>query len=70
MEASRIADLHAYVDDCLKPNERLAFEQQMVLDPALARRAMLWRTQNTAIRMASTAMAQKPFRSFVNRPRL
>jgi anti-sigma factor RsiW len=61
MEASRIADLHAYVDDCLKPNERLAFEQQMVLDPALARRAMLWRTQNTAIRMAFDSDGAKAF---------
>jgi anti-sigma factor RsiW len=52
MEASRIADLHAYVDDCLKPDERSAFEQQMAQDPALARRAALWRTQNNAIRTA------------------
>ena len=52
MEAWRIADLHAYVDDCLEPDERLAFEQQMANDPALARRAALWRAQNTAIRAA------------------
>ena len=26
MEAWRLADLHAYVDDCLEPDERLAFE--------------------------------------------
>ena len=29
MEAWRIADLHAYVDDCLEPDERLAFEHEM-----------------------------------------
>jgi anti-sigma factor RsiW len=52
MEAWRIADLHAYVDDCLEPDERLAFEQQMAQDPALARRASLWRAQNSAIRTA------------------
>ena len=52
MEAGRLADLHAYVDDCLEPDERLAFEQQMAQDPALARRAALWRAQNNAIRTA------------------
>ena len=26
METSRLADLHAYVDDCLEPDERLVFE--------------------------------------------
>jgi anti-sigma factor RsiW len=61
MEAWRIADLHAYVDDCLKPNERLAFEQQMEQNPALARRAMLWRTQNGAIRMAFQSNGAKAF---------
>ena len=40
-------DLHAYVDDCLEPDERLAFEKQMAQDPALARRATLWRAQNS-----------------------
>ena len=52
MEAGRLADLHAYVDNCLEPDERLAFEQQMAQDPALARRAALWRAQNNAIRTA------------------
>jgi anti-sigma factor RsiW len=61
MEAWRIADLHAYVDDCLKPNERRAFEQQIEQDPALARRAMLWRTQNGAIRMAFDSDDAKAF---------
>ena len=52
MEAGRLSDLHAYVDDCLEPDERLAFEQQMAQDPAIARRAALWRAQNSAIRAA------------------
>jgi anti-sigma factor RsiW len=52
MEAGRLADLHAYVDECLEPDVRLAFEQQMAQDPALTRRAALWRAQNNAIRTA------------------
>ncbi len=52
MEAGRLSSLHAYVDDCLEPDERLAFEQQMTQDPALARHAALWRAQNNSIRLA------------------
>jgi anti-sigma factor RsiW len=55
MEAARLADLHAYVDDCLEPDERSAFEREMAQDPALARRAALWRGQNSAIRTAFEA---------------
>ena len=61
MEAGRLADLHAYVDDCLEPDERLAFEQQMAQDPALARRAALWRTQNNAIRTAFDGESARAF---------
>ncbi len=61
MEAARLADLHAYVDDCLEPDERLAFEQQMAQDPALARRAALWRTQNNAIRTAFDGESARAF---------
>jgi anti-sigma factor RsiW len=61
MEAGRLADLHAYVDDCLEPNERLAFEQQMAQDPALARRAALWRAQNNAIRTAFDGEGARAF---------
>jgi anti-sigma factor RsiW len=61
MEARRIADLHAYVDDCLEPDERLAFEQQMAQDPALARRATLWRAQNSAIRKAFDGEGARAF---------
>ncbi len=49
METWRLADLHAYVDDCLEPDARRALERQMAEDPALARRAALWRAQNSAI---------------------
>jgi anti-sigma factor RsiW len=52
MDAWRIADLHAYVDDCLEPDDRVTFEREMAQDPALARRAALWRAQNSAIRTA------------------
>ena len=61
MEAWRVADLHAYVDDCLEPDERLAFETQMAQDPALARRAALWRAQNSAIRAAFDGESARAF---------
>lgn len=61
MEASRVADLHAYVDECLEPDERLAFEKQMAQDPALARRAALWRAQNSAIRSAFDSEGARAF---------
>jgi anti-sigma factor RsiW len=52
MEGWRLADLHAYVDDCLEPGERRAFEAQMAATPALSRRAAQWQAQNKAIRAA------------------
>ena len=61
MEAWRLVDLHAYVDDCLEPNERLAFEKRMAEDPALARRAAMWRAQNSAIRSAFDGEGPKAF---------
>ena len=61
MEASRLADLHAYVDECLEPDDRLAFEKQMAQDPALARRATLWRAQNSAIRAAFEGEGARAF---------
>jgi anti-sigma factor RsiW len=61
MEAWRIADLHAYVDDCLEPDERLAFETQMAQDPALARQATQWRAQNSAIRAAFDGEGARAF---------
>jgi anti-sigma factor RsiW len=68
MEAWRIADLHAYVDDCLEPDERVTFEQQMAQDPALARRSALWRAQNSAIRTAFENEGAKAFSISVVRP--
>ena len=61
MEAWRTADLHAYVDDCLEPDERVAFEKQMEQDPALARQAAQWRTQNSAIRAAFDGEGARAF---------
>src|SRR5215472_13616871 len=52
MEEHRQADLHAFVDDCLEPDRRAAFEAQMAANPALVRRVARWRAQNNAIRMA------------------
>jgi anti-sigma factor RsiW len=68
MEAGRLADLHAYVDDCLEPDERLGFEQQMAQDPALARRAALWRAQNSAIRAAFDGEGARAFPISLVRP--
>jgi anti-sigma factor RsiW len=61
MEAWRLADLHAYVDDCLEPDERLAFEKRMAEDPALSRRATMWRAQNSAIRSAFDGEGPRAF---------
>ena len=61
METWRLADLHAYVDDCLEPDERLSFEKRMAQDPALARRAAAWRAQNSAIRAALDGEGAKAF---------
>ena len=61
MEAWRLVDLHDYVDDCLEPDERVAFENRMAEDPPLARRAALWRAQNSAIRSAFDGEGPKAF---------
>ena len=61
METWRLADLHAYVDDCMEPDERRAFERQMADDPALARRIALWRAQNSAIRSAFDGEGARAF---------
>jgi anti-sigma factor RsiW len=61
METSRLADLHAYVDECLGPEERRAFENQIADNPALARRVATWRAQNSAIRAAFQGEGAKAF---------
>ena len=68
MEAWRIADLHAYVDDCLEPDERLAFETDMAQDPALARQAVQWRAQTSAIRAAFDGEGARAFPISIVRP--
>jgi anti-sigma factor RsiW len=61
METWRLADLHAYVDGCLEPDERRALEKQMAEDPALARRASVWGAQNSAIRSAFDGEGARAF---------
>ena len=61
IEAWRLADLHAFVDDCLEPDQRLAFEKRMAEDPALAHRATMWRAQNSAIRSAFAGEGPRAF---------
>ena len=59
MEAGRLA-VHAYVDDCLEPDERLAFEQQWRRIRPSAR-AALWRARNSAIRTAFDTEGARAF---------
>ena len=61
IEAWRLADLHGFVDDCLEPDQRLAFEKRMAEDPALAHRATMWRAQNSAIRSAFAGEGPRAF---------
>jgi len=48
-------EAHAYVDDCLGREERIAFEARLRDDAELRRRVELWRQQNDAIRAAFRA---------------
>ncbi len=51
------AEAFAYVDNCLAPADRRAFEARLREDPELRRRVGLWESQNTAIRAAYGAPA-------------
>jgi anti-sigma factor RsiW len=68
MDSWRLADLHAYVDDCLEPEHRKAFERKMANDPALERRVAAWAAQNRAIRSAFDAEGTGAFSISIARP--
>ena len=51
------AEVFAYVDNCLAPAERRAFEARMRDDPELKREVAQWEAQNCAIRAAYGAPA-------------
>jgi anti-sigma factor RsiW len=46
------AEMLAYVDDCLDPQARSAFEARLKADPELRREVARWESQNRAIRAA------------------
>jgi anti-sigma factor RsiW len=48
-------DAHAYVDECLSREDRIAFEARLRDDAELRRRVDLWQAQNDAIRAAFRA---------------
>ena len=48
-------DAHAYVDECLSRDDRIAFEARLRDDPELRRQVDLWQAQNDAIRAAFRA---------------
>jgi anti-sigma factor RsiW len=48
-------DAHAYVDECLSREDRLAFEARLRSDVELRRQVDLWQAQNDAIRAAFRA---------------
>jgi len=54
------ADTLAYVDDCLDPEARRAFEARLKADPELRRDVALWESQNRAIRAAFGGPARAP----------
>ncbi len=51
------AEAFAYVDNCLAPADRRAFEARLREDPDLKRQVGLWESQNRAIRAAYAAAA-------------
>jgi anti-sigma factor RsiW len=50
------AEAFAYVDNCLPPADRRAFEARLREDPDLRRQVAIWEAQNGAIRAAYGAM--------------
>jgi anti-sigma factor RsiW len=51
------AEAFAYVDNCLAPAERQAFQARLLADPELRRQVAQWESQNKAIRAAYGAPA-------------
>jgi anti-sigma factor RsiW len=62
------AEAHAYVDECLSREDRIAFETRLRDDPELRRRVDLWRAQNEAIRAAFRAPPRSRGPLSVGRP--
>jgi anti-sigma factor RsiW len=61
-------DAHAYVDECLSREDRIAFEARLRDDPELRRRVDLWQAQNDAIRAAFRAPSRARGPISVGRP--
>jgi hypothetical protein len=61
-------DAHAYVDNCLSPAERKAFEALLRQDEELRRKVDLWRTQSEAIRATFGAPGRCPQSRPANSP--
>jgi len=61
-------DAHAYVDECLSREDRIAFEARLREDADLRRRVDLWRAQNDAIRAAFRAPSRARGPISVGRP--
>jgi anti-sigma factor RsiW len=58
----------AYVDDCLSPEDRLAFERRMAEDAAIRSRVEEWLFQNEAIRAAFPDRPTKAGTNVASRP--
>jgi anti-sigma factor RsiW len=61
-------DAHAYVDECLSREDRIAFEALLRDDAELRRRVDLWQAQNDAIRAAFHAPLRARGPILVGRP--
>ncbi len=56
-EGYAVLDAHAYIDNCMSPSDRLAFEAATRRDAKLRARVEAWGAQNEAIRLAFGAAA-------------